>query len=92
MVCCIKFPLRIVVMDEDLEFDGVLLSDEKGYWTRDTIFVWKLGYGSLEKFGIFVHEFVEWLLEGVIGIPHSFSHFVSCVVEKVVTFGRCVKV
>lgn len=86
---------EVVLTDEDVKFvsdtgEECLLSEELGWWERDKkkIWIWSEGLSGVERFGIFVHELVEWLLEGKLKISHSLAHRVANVVEWVVTFGR----
>lgn len=79
---------RVVLCDEKIfvEEDGVYhLSEESGWFSGNTIYLWD-GARGIEKFGIFVHEFVEMVLSKV--MPQKLAHIVANIIESLLTLGR----
>jgi hypothetical protein len=86
--------LRFVFVEDEVEFDidgreRIRLSEERGWWIvrdDDTMEVWVWGRMSLvERIRTIVHEIVELLLEGRIGLSHSVSHRIASVAEFLVS-------
>jgi hypothetical protein len=81
--------LRFIFVDYEVVFvaDGetIKLSVEEGWWAireDDTMEVWVWGNMPLVKrVKTAIHEVVELLLEGKIGLPHGISHRFASVVE-----------
>lgn len=87
------FCVEFVVTDEDrvmVAEDGeeVLLSEELGWWDREgRVWVW----GNLkwyEKWGVGVHEVVEFVLEDKLGFSHEKAHKIANRVEQILTLGK----
>lgn len=84
-------PVTVIVCYDDIVLDseGTRLSQETGWWDyRGIIYIWGPELSRMQKLGIGIHEFVEMVLESKLRMPHSWSHFVSNVLEFVFTLGR----
>lgn len=86
--------LTVFLTDEDRVMVGedgeeVWLSEELGWWDKNNvIWIWVKDLKWYEKLGIGVHEFVELVLEGKLGLKHELAHKIANMVEKVFTFGK----
>lgn len=90
MIRKIKFPLHIILTDEDIYFpqDKVWLSKEQGYWERNRIYIYTRNSCSIVKWSIFIHELIEMILEKNFKIPHKFSHQIANIFEFLLTLGN----
>lgn len=90
----VRWPFHIVLTDEplkivDLYGDEIDLIDEGGAWDGKAVYIYApAAKTGLQKFGIFVHEWLEQLLEVRFKMSHNKTHKIASVVEKVITFGN----
>lgn len=84
-------PVTVIVCYEDLVMDseGARLSYETGWWDyRGIVWIWGPEISRMGKLGIGVHESVEMVLEGKLGMPHRWGHFVANILEYVISLGK----
>ncbi|MEO0233445.1 MAG: hypothetical protein ABIN15_05270 [candidate division WOR-3 bacterium] len=81
--------IEIILSGENIIFDSETnLKDELGFWEENKIYIYKEGLNTLQKFGIFIHEFVEFILEKKFHLPHNLAHFIANIFEFILTFGK----
>lgn len=90
----INFPfIRLYLCEKDVVFvennKKYSLKVETGWWTEEGfIYVYTKNFNSIIKFGVFVHELIEFILEGKLRFKHKSAHRLANIVEILFTFGR----
>lgn len=86
LTICLTDKDRVMV---DEEGEEILLSEELGWWDKNNvIWIWIKDLKWYEKLGVGVHEFVELILEGKLGLEHRIAHKVANTVETIITLGK----
>mgnify|MGYP000707542014 CR=1 FL=1 len=81
----LRFPIKIEVKFSDPSIPD--LQEETGWWDKNRIVIYSK-LAPIKKFGVFVHEFVEWLLEGNLKLPHNIAHNLANIIERIFTLNQ----